>query len=324
MVRVRDGAARAGEGLRDAAPGMSGAPSRGGAPGRRLSQAATGLLLVLPALLLLGALTLYPVLYGVWIGFFNKHSFFPDQNFVGLDNYLFILEDTEFWAAVGRGSVYAGTTIFLQIVLGVAAALVLHQAFPGRNLVRSILIFPYVVPTVVAVIVWKWLLNSQFGLVNYLLEEAGLVDQPISWMGRDFIMVSLILVSVWQFFPFVVLGVLARLQTIPTELYEAARVDGANAAQRFFHVTLPQLKSVLFVIVLLRSIWMFTKFDTPWLMIQGGGAETYIRTLPVYAYQRTFAYYEAGVGSAVAVLMFLMLAAASALYFRLWRREEAL
>ena len=95
------------------------------------------------------------------------------------------------------------------------------------------MIFPYVVPTVVAVILWKWLLNSQFGLINYLLEDAGLIDRPISWMGRDWIMVSLILVSVWQFFPFVVIGVLARLQSIPNELYEAATVDGANAWQRF-------------------------------------------------------------------------------------------
>ncbi len=294
------------------------------APRLRLSEAATGWLMLLPAVLLLLALTLYPVLYGVWLGFFAKHSFFPEQNWVGLGNYLYILQDPEFWASARRGCVYALVTIALQIVLGVGAALVLNEMFPGRNVLRAIVIFPYVVPTVIAVILWKWLLNSQFGLINYLLEEAGLVEAPISWMGRDWIMVSLIIVSVWQFFPFVVIGVLARLQTIPNELYEAATVDGANAVQRFFHVTLPQLKGILFVIVLLRSIWMFTKFDTPWLMIQGGGAETYIRTLPVYTYMRTFAYYEAGKGAAMAVLMFLMLAAATALYFRLWRREENL
>jgi multiple sugar transport system permease protein len=200
----------------------------------------------------------------------------------------------------------------------VGAALLLNEAFAGRGLARAVAIFPYVVPTVVAVIIWKWLLNSQFGLVNHLL------GVPVSWMGRDWIMVSLIVVSVWQFFPFVLLAVLARLQSIPPELYEAAKVDGATAVSRFWHVTLPQLASVLFVVVLLRSIWMFTKFDTPWLMIQGGGAETYIRTLPIYTYLRTFAYYEAGRGSAMAVLMFLMLATAAALYFHFWRREEHL
>lgn len=295
------------------------------APARlRLPEWLTGVLLILPAIALLLLLTCYPVLYGVWISFFNKHSFFPQQTFVGLDNYLFLLRDPQFWSAVWLGCVYAVTSIVLQIVLGVLTAVLLNELFPGRSILRAIVIFPYVVPTVIAVILWKWLLNSQFGLVNYLIEEAGLVNQPISFMGKDWIMASLILVSVWQFFPFVVIGVLARLQTIPGELYEAAHVDGANAIQRFFHVTLPQLASVLFVIVLLRSIWMFTKFDTPWLMIQGGGAETYIRTLPVYTYMRTFAYYEAGLGSAMAVVMFLALAVTTAFYFRIWQREENL
>jgi multiple sugar transport system permease protein len=284
----------------------------------------TGWLLVLPALVLLCALTLYPVAYGIWISFFDKHSFFPGERFVAAGNYLAVLGDEEFWRSVRLGLVYSFSTIALQLGLGVGAALLLNEAFPGRNVLRAIVVFPYVIPTVVAVIIWKWLLNSQFGLVNYALETAQLVDAPISWMGRDWIMVSLIIVSVWQFFPFVVIAVLARLQAIPLELYEAAKVDGANAFQRFIHVTLPQLAAVLFVVVLLRSIWMFTKFDTPWLMIQGGGAETYIRTLPVYTYMRTFAYYEAGRGSAMAVVMFLMLVAAAAVYFHLWRREERL
>src|SRR5919109_1338669 len=284
----------------------------------RLSEQATGLLLVLPAVLLLAALTIYPVVYGAWISTFKKHSFFPEQTFVGLGNYSYVLSDPEFWNSVRLGSIYAVCSIALQIALGVAAALVVNEAFPGRNIVRSILIFPYIIPTVVAVVLWKWLLNSQFGLINYLLEAAGLIDQPISWMGKNWIMFSLILVSVWQFFPFVVIGVLARLQSIPPELYEAAAIDGANAVQRFFYVTLPELRGVLFVVILLRSIWMFTKFDTPWLMILGGGAETYIRTLPVYTYQRTFAYYEAGIGATMAVLMFLMLVVGTAIYFRLF------
>jgi multiple sugar transport system permease protein len=289
-----------------------------------LSAGRTGFVLVLPALLLLCVLSVYPVLYGVWLSFLDKHSIFPGERFIGIANYLAAFADEEFWRSVWLGTVYAVTTIVLQLVLGISAALLLNEAFPGRNILRAMVIFPYIIPTVVAIILWKWLLNSQFGLVNYALEASGLIGTPISFMGRDWIMASLILVSVWQFFPFVVLAVLARLQTVPPELYEAATVDGANAFRRFVHVTLPHLASVLFVVVLLRSIWMFTKFDTPWLMIQGGGAETYIRTLPIYTYMRTFAYYEAGRGSAMAVLMFLMLAAAATVYFRLWRREEQL
>lgn len=283
-----------------------------------------GFLLLLPALLLLLCLTIYPVGYGIWISFFDKHALFPQERFVGLANYAYLLRDEQFWASLWNGTVYAGTTITLQVILGVATALVLHETFPGRNIVRGLVLFPYMIPTVVAVILWKWLLSNQFGLVNYGLVELGLADQPISWMGHSYIMISLIFISVWQFFPFVVLAVLARLQTIPEELYDAAKVDGASALRRFLHVTLPHLQAVLFITVLLRGIWMFTKFDTVWLITQGGGAEKYVRTLPVYAYLRTFNYYQAGMGAAVATVMFLILVVATVIYFRAYRREEML
>jgi len=243
---------------------------------------------------------------------------------VGLDNYLYLLNDPEFWESLRIGLIYSVSTILLQLVLGVAAALLLHQGFFGRNIVRGLVLFPYMIPTVVAVILWKWMLNNQFGLINFGLVSLGISSEPINWFGRSYIMISLILVSVWQFFPFVLLAVLARLQSIPTELYDAARVDGAGPVNRFLFVTLPQLASVLFIIILLRSIWMFTKFDTVWLMTQGGGAERYIRTMPVYAYLRTFNYYEAGMGAAVAIVMFLMLVVAAATYFFLFRQEDQL
>jgi len=288
----------------------------------RLSPQKTGILLILPAVVLICGLLVYPVLYGAWLSLFSKHSFFPEQRFVGLYNYIYLAGDADFWRSLWYGIVYSVSTITLQIVVGLIAALLVNEAFRGRNLVRGILLFPYVIPTVVAIILWKWLLNNQFGLVNYFLLAIGVVDDPLNWMGKDHIMFSLIIISVWEFFPFVVLSVLARLQTIPPVLYEAAKVDGSGAWGRFFHVTLPQLRNVLFVVILLRSIWMFTKFDTVWLLTQGGGAEKYIRTLPVYAYMRTFMYYQAGLGSALAVIMFGFLIASTAIYFKMFRREE--
>ncbi len=269
-------------------------------------------------------LLVYPVTYGIWLSFFKKHSFFPEQRFVGLSNYIYIFTNSDFWKSVWYGTVYSVSTILLQIIVGVVAALIVNETFRGRNFVRGVILFPYVIPTVVAIILWKWLLNDQFGLVNYLLVAVGIVDDPISWMGKDHIMTSLIIISVWEFFPFVVLSVLARMQSIPPVLYEAAKVDGATAFGRFIHVTLPQLKSVLFVVILLRSIWMFTKFDTVWLLSQGGGAEKYIRTLPVYAYMRTFMYYQAGLGSTLAVIMFAILVGFTAIYFKMFRREEGI
>ena len=283
--------------------------------------ALVGWLLLAPSLVLLGGLVVFPVLYNIWLSLFDKHAFMPVQAFVGLKHYRYFASDPEFWTSFYYGSVYAGVTMVLQLGVGVPAALLLNEGFRGRNLLRGVVLFPYMIPTIVAVILWKWLLNDSYGLVNHLLMNAGLA-RPVAWLGPDYIMASLIVTSVWQFFPFVVVTYLARLQTIPPELYEAATVDGASAWRRFLHVTLPQTASVLFVIVLLRSIWMFTKFDTVWLMAGDGGVSRYIRTLPVYAYARSFTYLQAGMGAALAVIMFVMLLAATAVYFRMFRSDE--
>jgi multiple sugar transport system permease protein len=283
--------------------------------------ALVGWLLLAPSLVLLGGLVVFPVLYNIWLSLFDKHAFMPVQAFVGLKHYRYFASDPEFWSSFYYGSVYAGVTMILQLGVGVPAALLLNEGFRGRNLLRGVVLFPYMIPTIVAVILWKWLLNDSYGLVNHLLMNAGLA-RPVAWLGPDYIMASLIVTSVWQFFPFVVVTYLARLQTIPPELYEAATVDGASTWRRFLHVTLPQTASVLFVIVLLRSIWMFTKFDTVWLMAGDGGVSRYIRTLPVYAYARSFTYLQAGMGAALAVIMFVMLLAATAVYFRLFRSDE--
>ena len=284
--------------------------------------ALTGWLLLAPSLLLLGGLVVFPIVYNVWLSLFNKHAFLPVQQFVGLGHYRYFSTDPEFWASFRHGVVYAGATMVLQIAVGVPSALLLNEAFRGRNLLRGIVLFPYMIPTIVAVILWKWLLNDSYGLVNHLLTSAHLSDHAIPWLGPDYIMTSLIVTSVWQFFPFVVVTYLARLQTIPPELYEAATVDGASAWRRFVHVTLPQTASVLFVIVLLRGIWMFTKFDTVWLLAGEGGVSKYVRTLPVYAYARSFTYLQAGMGAALAVIMFVMLLVATAIYFQAFRGEE--
>jgi multiple sugar transport system permease protein len=285
--------------------------------------ALAGWLLLAPSLILLGGLVVFPIVYNAWLSLHDKHAFLPVQKFVGLGHYVYFAHDEEFWNSFAHGIVYAGSTLALQIAVGIPAALLLNEGFRGRNVLRGVVLFPYVIPTIVAVMLWKWLLNDSYGLVNHWLIASGLTAAPVPWLGKDYIMISLVLTSVWQFFPFVVVTYLARLQTIPPELYEAATVDGAGAWRRFVHVTLPQTASVLFVIVLLRSIWMFTKFDTVWLMAGDGGVSRYVRTLPVYAYARSFTYLQAGMGAALAVIMFVMLIVATAIYFRVFQREEA-
>ena len=285
--------------------------------------ALAGWLLLAPSLFLLGTLVVFPIGYNAWLSLFDKHAFLPVQKFVGLQHYAYFAHDEEFWSSFRHGLVYAGATLVLQLALGIPAALLLNEGFRGRNLLRGVVLFPYVIPTIVAVILWKWLLNDSYGVVNHWLTAWGLAEAPVAWLGKDWIMTSLVVTSVWQFFPFVVVTYLARLQTIPPELYEAATVDGAGAWRRFVHVTLPQTASVLFVIVLLRSIWMFTKFDTVWLMAGDGGVSRYIRTLPVYAYARSFTYLQAGMGAALSVIMFALLLVATAIYFQVFRHDEA-
>ena len=280
-----------------------------------------GVLTISPALILILGLTLYPVAYSIWLSLLEKHSFFSQERFVGLENYFYLWKDSEFWSSLWLGTVYSIWTIVFQVVLGVAAALILNETFVGRGLVRAIVLFPYMVPTIVAVILWKWLLNDMYGVVNYWMVALRIVKDPISWLGADHIMLSTIIMSIWQFFPFVLLSILARLQTIPPELYEAAKVDGASALRRFVHITLPQIRGILFVVILLRSIWMFTKFDTVWLMGEGAGAGRFIRTLPVYAYMRTLTYYQAGLGATLAVIMFAILVVCTVIYFRMFREE---
>jgi multiple sugar transport system permease protein len=283
--------------------------------------ALAGWLLLAPSLALLGGLVLFPILYNAWLSLFDKHAFLPVQSFVGLKHYVYFAHDEEFWNSFRHGLIYAAATLVLQLAVGIPAALLLNEGFRGRNLLRGVVLFPYVIPTIVAIILWKWLLNDSYGLVNHWLVAGRVTDAPVAWLGKDWIMTSLVITSVWQFLPFVVVTYLARRQTIAPELYEAATVDGAGAGRRFLHVTLPQTASVLFVIVLLRSIWMFTKFDTVWLMAGDGGVSRYIRTLPVYAYARSFTYLQAGMGAALAVIMFLILILATAAYFRVFRHE---
>ena len=292
---------------------------------RRIPDRTWGMLLIVPAVLMVACLVLYPVGYAVWLSFHRKHAYLPVETFIGLTNYKNLFVDPQFWQSFWLGTVYGFSTIGLQIVLGVAAALLLAESFKGRSLVRGIALFPYVVPTIVVVLIWRWILNDSYGLLNHILQSIGIVSAPVTWLGPSMILISLILVSTWTFFPFVLITVLARLQTINPELYDAAAVDGASAWQRFYHVTLPQLRTILFVVILLRFIFMFTKFDIVWLLGGGsGGTGRFIRTLPVYTYIKTFGQLQVGAGAALAVIMVLILVSVAVPYFKYFRPAQDL
>jgi multiple sugar transport system permease protein len=292
---------------------------------RKIPEHYWGYILLAPAMLLVLGLILYPVLYSFWLSFHSKHAYLPITNYIGFENYRrLFFESEDFWRSIELGAIYAFGSVGLQLILGVSAALLLNQAFYGRTFIRGVTLFPYMVPTVVVVILFRWLFNDQFGFFPYMMDLLGLDREVFLWMSPEFVMLTVVLISSWTFFPFVVIGTLARLQTIDPELYAAAKVDGAGVIRRFIHITLPQISAVLFVIVLLRFIFMFTKFDVIWLLTGASGLGYFVRTLPIYTFVVTFNQLQVGAGAALSVIMFLILAAFALLYFKLFKRDDGL
>lgn len=290
----------------------------------RIQDKTLGMVLILPSVLLFLGLLLYPLCYVVYTSFFARHLLAPEGDFVGLKNYLDLFRDSEYWKALGRSIFWAGSTVSLQTVLGTAVALLLHQAFTGRSVARGLILFPYMVPIISVTLTWTLMYSVLYGVINYLLLEAGLIQAPVAWLASvQSAMASVVLVGVWKYFPFVVIVVLARLQTIPQDLYEAARIDGASRWALFTDITLSQLRNVLFIIVLLRSIWMFNNFEVIFLLT-GGGPLRATMTLPILVYEETFGAYNLGKGAAIATTMFLFLLLVMTLYFRLFKREEGI
>lgn len=260
-----------------------------------------------------------PALYAVSLSFYDMPSLTAEPVWVGVKKYAEVLSGGAFWNALWNGIVYAGLAIFLQVVLGIGFALLLNQKFFGRALLRGLAFLPYLLPTVVAVLVFKWMVDGSLGIITILMDDWGL--PPIWWFETErAAMISVILISVWLWTPFVTTTFLAGLQTVPRQLYEAARVDGAGPIRQFLHVTLPSLRPILTVIILLRGVWMFNKFDVIWLTT-GGGPLGATEHLPVLSYREAFSLYDIGTGAAIATLSFVVLMAAVTLYFRLFPME---
>jgi multiple sugar transport system permease protein len=213
--------------------------------------------------------------------------------------------------------------VTLQLIVGVGAALLLNETFVGRGFVRALALFPYMLPTIVVVILMRWIFNDSYGVLKFALETSGLVDRAYVWFDPDNIMLTLILVSTWTFFPFVLIKVLARLQTISpssaTPPRSTARPPSPASAR-----DAAQIANVLFVVVLLRFMFMFTKFDLIYLFAGAGGLGTFVRTLPIYTFVKSFGELQVGMGAALSAIMFMMLAAFAALYFRIFHRDESL
>jgi len=281
-----------------------------------------GPVLLLPSLLFLGLVILYPLVYNFILSLTNQDLFGRIGQWVGLRNYIKILTSEEFWLSLKNGLVLSLSTTALTLFIGLCVALLMNKPIRGKSFFSGMLLFPYVIPSVVAAFIFQWLFNDLYGLFNFLFIKLGIIENPIAWFGSpDTAMPAIILVNVWRFFPFVFIVVLARLQNIPNELYDAAKVDGANWFQQFRYVTLPQLRSVFFLVIILRTIWVFNNFDMPWLLTQGGPAGM-TQHLPIFAYLKVFREHRVGLGASITITMFIFLLFCSLVYFRVYRFEK--
>lgn len=291
---------------------------------RQRREGMEGVLLYAPSLLVILFIVIYPIAFAVYLSTYYYHLIQLNQShFVGLANYGRILSDPEFWASIGRGLIFTFGSLIPQIVFGLAVAQLLnHPRLRWKTLWRGLAIMPWLVPTVTVAIIFRWMFNDIYGIVNYGLVGLGLIKTPVPWLARQGLaMLILIIANVWRGLPLMVVMFLAGLQGIPADLHEAARVDGASPLQSYFRITLPLLMPVVMIAGILRTIWIFNYYDLPWVMTRGGPAGS-TETPPVYAYLRAFSGYRLGEGSTITVLLFLILVVFALLYFRLRRGAE--
>lgn len=259
-------------------------------------------LLLTPLILILFLLLAYPIASAIWITLQDKTIGMVGR-FIGLENYRELLfEDPFFWQVVRNGFIFTIGSVLLKLVVGMIMALVLHQPLVGRGLWRGLLLMPWVAPTVVTALSWRWMLDLT-GVLNLILRDLGLMKGSIPWLAQyGTALFSLILVNTWRGFPFFGITLLAGMQAIPQELYEAAEIDGASVWQRFRYVTVPSLRTVMLVVTILSIIWTFNDFSIVWLLT-GGGPGHATDVFATYTYKLGFVTSRLGYGQTVSVIL---------------------
>jgi multiple sugar transport system permease protein len=276
-------------------------------------------LLIAPSVLCLSGILLYPILKGVLLSFYAV-KFAEAAPFVGLANYRRLFHDPAFWRMLQLTLTYTFFSVIGTFGLALAIALLLNKTFRGRTAVRAILTLPWAIPEVAAVLVWTWMFDYQYGVVNYLLKQLHVVQQSPQWlMNPHLALASVLMVTIWKVFPLSTLVLLAGLQSISPELYEAARMDGAQRFQQFWYVTKPGLRSIASILLLLITIWSFRRFTIIWVMTQGGPMDA-TQTLVVGVYRYAFNYFDMGYAAALGVIGFILSIIATLCYFTFDRR----
>jgi len=281
-------------------------------------QGRTGLVLLLPTVLLIAVLIGYPLVYAVTLSFTDLYLVkgVDSATWVGLDNFVRFFKDPQTPHILKNTLIYVVGSLLAQFSFGLLVAILLNQTFRFRGIMRAVALIPWVMPTLVATIVWRWILDGQWGILDYVLMRWGIIDQPIQWLADPkVIWFSVLIVSLWRHFPFWYVNLLAGLQVIPQELYEVAKIDGASTLTSFWHITLPLLRPVIVVLFLLETIWRSNEFTTIWTLTRGGpGMET--MTLAPLVYMQSFSFYRMGYSSAIAVLLTIAMLIFTVIYLK--------
>ena len=290
---------------------------------KRMIGRLTSWLFVLPAMLVVLLLLLYPVLSSIFYSFTNKNLIKPAYDFVGLENYRHILTDKAFWQAFFTNIKWTAVSLVGQVAVGFSGALALNRIRRGSGIYRTLLIIPWAFPSIVLAFSWKWILNGVYGYLPNLLVSLGLCASPPEFLSGNLAFVTLVLINIWFGAPLMMVNILSALQTVPRDQYEAAQLDGATSLQSFLYITIPHIRNVIGLLVVLRTIWVFNSFDIIYL-ITGGGPANKTMTVPIYAYNMGWGLKQLGQSSAVTVLLLIFLLVVCLLYFRLlnkWEKE---
>jgi len=284
----------------------------------------TSYFFVIPSLIFISLFMLFPIAYNLIISFQNVTimNLTGEREFVGLLNYINIFKDINFTVSLKNSFVFTAACLLLQFIIGFAFALFYNQKFPGRDLMRSLMLLAWMLPIVITATLFKWMLSNDYGIINYVLLSTGIIDQPILWLTEaDTSLLSTVIGNVWIGIPFNMIILLSALQSLPEDLYEAAKIDGASRFQRFIHITIPLLKPTILILLMLGIVYTFKVFDLIFIMTAGGPVNS-STVLPLYAYQLAFQQFEFSMGAAVATVMFVILSVFASIYLWMIRKEE--
>ena len=280
---------------------------------------------VLPALIIVGVLLIYPIFSSLYYSMTTKHLIRPSYDFVGLANYQAVLSDPNFFKAFLTSIVWTICSLVGQLIIGFTSALAINRVKVGKSVYRTLMIIPWAFPSIVIALSWKWILNGVSGFLPNILVQLGICSElPQFLSDNSLVFLTLIFINVWFGAPMIMVNVLSALQTIPQDQYEAAQIDGASKLQQFWHITVPHIKIVVGLLVVLRTIWVFNNFDMIYLLT-GGGPANATTTVQIYAYNMGWGTKMLGKSSAVTMLLLAFLLLVCIVYFAIigkWEKED--